>query len=306
MSTAALALVAAVVALVAAGVVARDGAPHAPRVGDGGSTQGLLVIGEQMDALARELATTVEKVREDAVRARIVESLGQALDLDEVLARCAEAAASLRGVAGAIVAVEVDGVPLSALPASPPSLTTRSAPERSAALRTAAAVRAVGISYHYPAGDERADGHAVGHRRAGRVGERPPGVPDRVRARRGAAGRGQRLPDPRGHRPPRRARRSRRPGSAAPVRPAAGRRRADRARQPAGAPRDARARGRARAPPRAQAGRLRPRPRRLQAHEQPRRADRRRRPSRRGRGSCSARRSAPPASPSAAAATSSP
>ena len=65
-----------------------------------------------MDALAGELATTVEKIREDSVRARIVESFGQALDLDEVLARCAEAAASLHGVAGSTIAVEVDGVPL--------------------------------------------------------------------------------------------------------------------------------------------------------------------------------------------------
>ena len=52
--------------------------------------QGLLVIGGQMDALARELATTVERVREDALRARIVESLGQelqeGLDRDEWIA----------------------------------------------------------------------------------------------------------------------------------------------------------------------------------------------------------------------------
>jgi hypothetical protein len=66
-----------------------------------------------MDALADELAATVERMREDALRTRLVGSLGQALDLDEVLARCAEAAAALHGVAGATVAVAVDGVALS-------------------------------------------------------------------------------------------------------------------------------------------------------------------------------------------------
>ena len=108
MSTAALALLAAVAALVVAIVVAVI-VLRSRRASDRRLDAGLLVIGERMDALARELATTVERVREDALRARIVESLGQALDLDEVLARCAEAAASLHGVAGAVVAVEVDG-----------------------------------------------------------------------------------------------------------------------------------------------------------------------------------------------------
>jgi len=116
--------------------------------------RGLLVIGEQMEALAQELATTVEKVREDAVRARIVESLGQALDLDEVLARCAEAATSLHGVAGATVAVRVDGVPLSASA----GLAVRAHDIADAGAvggpPDGSRVRAVGISYHYPAGGE--------------------------------------------------------------------------------------------------------------------------------------------------------
>ena len=111
MSTAALALLAAIVALVVAGVVAAM-VVRARRASERRLDSGLLAIGERMDDLARELVTTVERVREDALRARIVESLGQALDLDEVLARCAEAAASLPGVAGAIVGVEVDGVTL--------------------------------------------------------------------------------------------------------------------------------------------------------------------------------------------------
>ena len=131
MSTAALALLAAIAALVAAGIVAAL-LIRARRASESRLDSGLVAIGERMDALARELVATVERVREDALRARIVESLGQALDLDEVLARCAEAAAALHGVAGAIVSVEVDGV--DAL-----GLRRRSAaPARSAGRRTAA------------------------------------------------------------------------------------------------------------------------------------------------------------------------
>ena len=151
MSTAALALLAAVAALVAVAAVAVM-VIRTRRASERRFDTGLLVIGERMDALARDLATTVERVREDALRARIVESLGQALDLDEVLARCAEAAASLHGVAGAIVDIELDGVALSAsagLPVEAPGTARAGAvggpPDGSR-------VRAVGISYHYPAG----------------------------------------------------------------------------------------------------------------------------------------------------------
>ena len=70
-------------------------------------------MGERMDD-SRELSETVARAREDAVRARIVESLGQALDLDEVLARCADAAVSLPGVAGALVGIDLDGARLTA------------------------------------------------------------------------------------------------------------------------------------------------------------------------------------------------
>ena len=77
---------------------------------------------------------TVEKVQEDGIRARIVESLAQPLDLDEVLARCAEAAASLPGVAGALVTVELDGIPHTAQS----GLGRRRASASSAARRTGA------------------------------------------------------------------------------------------------------------------------------------------------------------------------
>jgi diguanylate cyclase (GGDEF)-like protein len=150
MTTAALALVAALAALLAAGAVAvlvlRTRHASERRL-----NQGLLVIGEQMEALAGELAATVEKVREDALRARLVESFGQALDLDEVLARCAEAAASLHGVAGSTIAVEVDGVPLFAsagLGIAPPATGAGSVGGPPDGSR----VRAVAISYHYATG----------------------------------------------------------------------------------------------------------------------------------------------------------
>lgn len=136
-------------ALVALGTVAVAGglAVRSRRASDRRLTEGLREIGTRMDGLAHELGAAVERVREDALRARIVESLGQALDLDEVLARCAEAAAALHGVAGAIVEVELEG-----------ELLVASAGLAAAATGSVAGppgdepVRAVGLSYHYAAG----------------------------------------------------------------------------------------------------------------------------------------------------------
>ena len=149
MSTAALALLAAVAAVILAGLVATI-VLRSRRASDQRLDEGLIVIGERMDALADELAATVERMREDALRTRLVGSLGQALDLDEVLARCAEAAAALHGVAGATVAVAVDGVALSAAA----GLATRQAESHDAGAvggpPDGARVRAVGVSYHYP------------------------------------------------------------------------------------------------------------------------------------------------------------
>jgi diguanylate cyclase (GGDEF)-like protein len=148
-STAALALLGAIAALVAAGVVVAV-VIRSRRASEQRLDAGLLAIRERMDALADELATTVERLHEDALRTRLVESLGQALDLDEVLARCAEAAAALHGVAGATVAVVVDGVPLSAAA----GLAVDAEGGRGAGAvggpPDGSRVRAVGISYHYP------------------------------------------------------------------------------------------------------------------------------------------------------------
>jgi diguanylate cyclase (GGDEF)-like protein len=152
LSSAALALLAAAAALATTIVVAAM-VVRTRRASDRRLARGLFEMGERMDVLADELAHTVEKVREDALRARIVESLGQALDLDEVVARCAEAAALLPGVDGAIVRVEVDGEPLVAAAGLDPELagTVSGPPDGSR-------VRAVGISYHYRAEDAASTG----------------------------------------------------------------------------------------------------------------------------------------------------
>jgi diguanylate cyclase (GGDEF)-like protein len=153
MSTAALALIAAVTAL-SVTVVATVILLRSRRASDLRVARALHGMRERMDALADELGQTVEKVREDALRTRLVESLGQALDLDEVIARSAEAAASLPGVAGALVKVEVDGLSLIAsagLDIDPTRAATAGAvggpPDGST-------VRAVGISYHFAPGHE--------------------------------------------------------------------------------------------------------------------------------------------------------
>ena len=284
MSTAALALLAAVAAVVVAGLVATI-VLRSRRASEQRLDAGLLVIGERMDALADELATTVERMREDALRTRLVESLGQALDLDEVLARCAEAAAALHGVAGATVAVLVDGV--AALGRRRPR------GRRGRSSRGAGAVggppdgsrvRAVGISYHYPVegAGETAIRSAIaiplenGHGQLGFLtvfgfSEDPPVTGSDFQAAGGdrrhtaAAIEVARL-----RRDARRRRWRRRP--------------ADRARQPPGAPRDAGARGRPGPPARPPAGGLQLRHRRLQADERPDREPRGRRDPRRGRG----------------------
>lgn len=107
-------------------------------------THGMLDMGYRLDALARELSQTIEKVQEDALRTRITGTLGQALDLDEVITRCAEAAVSLPGVAAAAVTVEVDGTPLVAAVGLDSHLI-----EAIAGPPDGSPLRAVGLSYHY-------------------------------------------------------------------------------------------------------------------------------------------------------------
>jgi diguanylate cyclase (GGDEF)-like protein len=150
MSTAALALLAAVAAVILATVVATM-VLRSRRASEQMLDEGLLAIGERMDALVRELEATVARMREDALRTRLVESLGQALDLEEVIARCADAAAALHGVAGATVSVTVNGEPLTAASGLAVGEPGRRDVGTIGGPPDGSAVRAVGISYHYPA-----------------------------------------------------------------------------------------------------------------------------------------------------------
>ena len=109
--------------------------------------RGLAEMREQIDLLAGELTRAVTEAQENATRARIVESLGQAVDPDEVLARCVEAALSLPRVSGAVVYVEVDGSQHSAAAGLDPTATypVTGPPD-------GGDVRAIGFSYHYSEG----------------------------------------------------------------------------------------------------------------------------------------------------------
>jgi diguanylate cyclase (GGDEF)-like protein len=117
--------------------------------------EGLLEMGRRLDGLSHELSSAIERVQGDALRARIVESLGQALDPEEVVARCAEAAAALPRVAAAVVRIELDGEPLTARAGSATPTDDAAAASVVTGPPDGSRVRAVGISYHY-AGDQAA------------------------------------------------------------------------------------------------------------------------------------------------------
>ena len=107
-------------------------------------TRGLHDLSARLDDLASELADAIERVREEGLRARVLASLGGTLELDEVLVRCAEAAASLPGVAAASIAVEIDGARASAGAGLDPATA-----DPVAGPPGGEPVRAVGLSYHY-------------------------------------------------------------------------------------------------------------------------------------------------------------
>ncbi|WP_411276802.1 diguanylate cyclase domain-containing protein [Gaiella sp.] len=150
MSTAALALLAAAVlaALIAGGIRVR----RANRERHAALTRGLREMSDRLDSLARELAEALERVRVEGLRARILESLGGTLDLDEVLVRCAEAAGSLSGVAASAITVEIDGSPhVAAVGVDPSAVGPIVGPPGKEA------ARAVGLSYHYREGSSAAE-----------------------------------------------------------------------------------------------------------------------------------------------------
>jgi diguanylate cyclase (GGDEF)-like protein len=84
---------------------------------------GLSELAERLDAQARGLGDAVERARADSLRARTIGSLNRLADVDEALARCAEAAASLPSVELAVAKVEIEGVPRMAVAgADPPAV----------------------------------------------------------------------------------------------------------------------------------------------------------------------------------------
>jgi len=73
---------------------------------------GLTDLAGRLEVLADDLGIAVERARADSIRARALESLDRFVELDEALARCAEAAAALPSVDLAVARIEIDGVPL--------------------------------------------------------------------------------------------------------------------------------------------------------------------------------------------------
>jgi len=70
-------------------------------------------LGTRMDDLSHDLQTAIERVHVDGLRGRALDDLGTSLDLDDVLARTAEAAATAPEVDAVVVhAVDLDGAAL--------------------------------------------------------------------------------------------------------------------------------------------------------------------------------------------------
>lgn len=146
MTTAALALAAALAALLVVGFLAA-GARRARRATEARLEQSLARMGERVDWLSSELTVAIDRAQEDARRLRALDAVGRSLDLDEVLARTVDAAAALPGVAAAVVRVGVlDGNPL---------VVVRGVAAGSAAAHEVTGppddsrVRAVALSYHF-------------------------------------------------------------------------------------------------------------------------------------------------------------
>ncbi len=178
MTTATAALVAALAALTAVAFVTVAVA-RSRRRSDRLLQDGLRLLGARMDELSVDLSTAVDRLHADAVRARIVESLAQALDLDELLTRGAEAAALLSGATAASATADLDGERHAGCAGIDRYASVAPPPDDGP-------VRAIAVSYHYAA--EWADGRlrsaiavplVVGKARAGfltvfGLGEEPP------------------------------------------------------------------------------------------------------------------------------------
>jgi diguanylate cyclase (GGDEF)-like protein len=109
-------------------------------------------MGMRMDGLVRDLNGTLTRVQADGAHARALGELGGSLDLDEVLARTADAAAALAGADAAVVrAVSQDGKPLVAARGVP---VDEAAEQVLAGPPDGSLARAVGVSFVYRPGSE--------------------------------------------------------------------------------------------------------------------------------------------------------
>ena len=151
LTIAAIALVAALSALVIAGLLTAMGR-RTRSDSESRITGALAEMGARMDELARELTSSVERLRADARRSRAVDELGGSLDLEEVLARVTDAAAGLPGAAASVVRVDPPGgepiVAATGLDAGAAAGQEITGPP------DGAPVRAVALSYHYRSTDE--------------------------------------------------------------------------------------------------------------------------------------------------------
>lgn len=118
-------------------------------------TRALGDVSRRMDDLSQELADAITRAQDESRRLRTLGSLGTVVDLDEVLARTVEAAATLPGVAAALVRTEeADGSPVVAslgVPAETAETFVLSGPP------DGGRARATALSYSYVPGSEALD-----------------------------------------------------------------------------------------------------------------------------------------------------
>ncbi len=154
MTTAVIALAAALAALALAGLVAALRRPSR-QAAELRVTEALQAVGQRMDALSAELREALERVRDESRRVRVMAALGNSLDVDEVLSLTVEAAEALTGAdASVLTGKGPDGTPFTSSVGVPPAAAERQAisgpPDGSP-------VRAVALSYHLPPGIEAGD-----------------------------------------------------------------------------------------------------------------------------------------------------
>jgi diguanylate cyclase (GGDEF)-like protein len=132
---------------------------RARRVSEERITRALDDVSVRMDELANTLADAITRAQDESRRLRTLGSLGTVADLDEVLARTVEAAATLPGAAGGLVRVETGGSPVVAslgLPADAADHYVVSGPP------DGGRARAIAVSFSYVPGSEEPDAVRAG------------------------------------------------------------------------------------------------------------------------------------------------